>query len=245
LHPLLRVTEPLSRPPRADAIVVLGRGVDSSGRLPVAAAERVAGGVKLFQAGVAPRIIMSGRFALLTDDDEPPPCTEARAMADAACAAGVPSDAILLEEQSRDTIGNAWFTARRILEPNGWDAIRVVTSEYHVPRASWVFGKVLGDAVDVSFSPVSSEAFAKSIAQRARQESAIAEFLMDWIGELASGDRTAIDHFINHQHPAYADAATMSIEEIDARVDEIAKLHRDAAGRVRGHRVVQERHLDL
>lgn len=244
MHPRATVRESQSHPPRADAIVVLGRGVESNGQLPVAAAERVSRGVKLFHAGVAPRIIMSGRFALLADDDRPPR-TEARAMADAACAAGVPPEAILLEEESRDTIGNAWFTARRILEPNGWNAIRVVTSEYHVPRASWVFAKILGDSVDVSFTPVSSESFAKSIAQRARQESAVAEFLMDWIGHIADGDRAAIDRFIQHEHPAYATAPTMTIDDIDARVDAIAQVHRDAAGRPRGHRMVQERHLDL
>jgi uncharacterized SAM-binding protein YcdF (DUF218 family) len=225
--------------------VVLGRGVESNGQLPVAAAERVARGVKLFQAGVAPRIIMSGRFALMADDDEPPPRTEARAMAEAACAAGVPPEAIVLEEESRDTIGNAWFTARRILEPNGWNAIRVVTSEYHVPRASWVFAKILGDSVDVSFTPVSSESFARSIAQRARQESAIAEFLMGWIGDIEDGDAVAIDHFIQHEHPAYAASPSMTIDDIDARVDAIAQVHRDTAVRPRGHRMVQERHLDL
>src|SRR3569832_782833 len=132
-----------------DAIVVLGRGVDSNGRLPLAAQERVNRAVALYRAGVASRIIMSGRCALITE--RPSTITEARAMAATAQALGVPAEALLLEEQSRDTIGNAYFTARSILEPNGWNTLRVVTSDYHVPRAAWVFNKVLGAAFDVSF----------------------------------------------------------------------------------------------
>ena len=57
---------------------------------------------------------------------------------------------------------------RRHLEPNGWTAVRVVTSDFHVPRTTWVFQKVLGPAYDVAFSPASSELDAAIIAARAR-----------------------------------------------------------------------------
>jgi uncharacterized SAM-binding protein YcdF (DUF218 family) len=227
-----------------DAIVVLGRGVDPNGRLPLAAQERVARAVALYKSGVAPRIIMSGRCALITDH-HPSGITEARAMAAVAESDGVPPSAILLEEESRDTIGNAYFTTRRILEPNGWNTIRVVTSDYHVPRAAWVFGRIVGDAIDVAFSPASSEAFARSIAERARQESAIAHFLMEWLGGIPAGDRSAVDRFINEEHPGYASAARMTTAAIDARVEEIARIHRGETRTPRGHRTVQERMLDL
>ena len=187
---------------------------------------------------------MSGRNALMADES-PNTVTEAVAMARAAITGGVRESDLLLEEVSRDTIGNAYFSARRILEPNGWNTVRVVTSDYHVPRAAWVFNKVLGAAFDVSFSPASSEAFARSIAQRAQQEAAIAQFLMEWIGALPDGDRSAIDEFIAVRHPAYGSAPTITTAEIDARVDEIGRGYRDEARRPRGNRTLQERDIEL
>jgi uncharacterized SAM-binding protein YcdF (DUF218 family) len=230
------------RPPphyRTDAIVVLGRGVNADGTLPLGARSRLERAVTLYHAGVAPRLIASGRNSLMAL--HPPPVSEAAAMARLAADLGVPAEAILLEDQARDTIGNAYFTSRRYLEPNGWDAIRVVTSDYHVPRTSWIFQKVLGGAVDVSFSPASSELFANSVAQRAREESDIARFLMEWLGDIADGDRAAIDRFIAEAHPAYGASPIMTAEGINDRVAEIARSHRDADRKVRGHRTVQER----
>ena len=225
--------------PRADAIVVLGRGVDADGTLPAGARCRMERAIALFNAGIAPRIIASGRNSLMAE--ALPPVTEAAAMARFAIAAGIPEDAILTEDESRDTIGNAYFTSRRILEPNGWDAIRVVTSDYHVPRTSWIFQKVLGDAVDVSFSPASSELFANSVAQRAREESDIARFLMEWLGDIADGDRAAIDQFVHEAHPGYGSSPIMTAEGINDRVAEIARSHRDSDRKVRGHRGFQDR----
>jgi uncharacterized SAM-binding protein YcdF (DUF218 family) len=224
---------------RTDAIVVLGRGVNADGTLPLGARSRVERAVALYHAGVAPRIITSGRNSLMAE--QPPVVTEAAAMGRFAEEQGVPTEAILLEDQSRDTIGNAYFTARRYLEPNGWTSIRVVTSDYHVPRTSWIFQKVLGDTVDVSFSPASSELFANSVAQRAREESDIARFLMEWLGDIGDGDRAAMDRFITEAHPAYGSAPLMTAEAINDRVAEIARSHRDADRKIRGHRTVQER----
>ncbi len=229
---------------RADAIVVLGRGVNADGGLPLAAQSRVERAAVLYHSGVAPRLIVSGRCSLMAER-QTPFVTEAAAMSRAAQALGVPASAVLIEDESRDTIGNAYFTARRHLEPNHWTSIRVVTSDYHVPRTSWVFQKVLGDTVDVSFSPASSELFATTVAARAREESNIARFLMEWIGEIDNGDRAALDHFITELHPGYGSAPAISAQEINERVEAIARSHRDAGQTPRGHRMRQERLLEL
>jgi uncharacterized SAM-binding protein YcdF (DUF218 family) len=64
--------------------------------------------------------------------------TEARAAHDALVAAGVPAEAILLEEASRDTLGNARHAAP-ILAAGGFDAAVVVTDGFHMPRALLAF----------------------------------------------------------------------------------------------------------
>jgi DUF218 domain-containing protein len=228
----------------ADAIVVLGSTVNDDGSLPLHARQRAVRAAMLYAAGVAPRVIFSGRCSLTAPD--PPAISEAAAMAALAESLGTPRDAIQLEEESRDTIGNAYFVGRRFLEPNGWSSIRVVTSDFHVPRTTWVFQKVLGPTFDVSFSPASTELDATIIAARARAEGDIITFLMEWIGAISEGDRDGIDRFIYEEHPGYAPSPSVSREEIQERVNEIARVHRvlEAHG-WRGERAKAERNIKL
>jgi uncharacterized SAM-binding protein YcdF (DUF218 family) len=230
-------------PSRTDAIVVLGRGVDPGGALPRLAQQRVERAAELFAWDVAPRLIFSGRCSLMTDIM--PPRTEAAAMADYAMSLGLPGRAIILEEESRDTIGNAYFVLRRVLEPNDWMSIRVVTSDFHIQRAAWVFQKVLGLGYDVSFSPSPSELDHTTVAARAREESDISTFLMDWIGGMPDGDPNALARLIWQEHPGYAAEPTVTRADIQARVAEIARQHRSDVDFPRGHRARQERIAEL
>jgi uncharacterized SAM-binding protein YcdF (DUF218 family) len=229
--------------PRADAIVVLGRGVDPDGALPRLAKQRVERAAELFAWDVAPRLIFSGRCSLMTD--VMPPRTEAAAMADYAIALGLPRRAILVEEESRDTIGNAYFVLRRFLEPNDWMSIRVVTSDFHIQRSAWVFQKVLGLGYDVSFSPSPSELDHTTVAARAREESDISTFLMEWIGRIPDGDPIALARLIWQEHPGYSPDPAVTKADIQMRVAEIARLHRSDADHPRGHRMRQERIAEL
>jgi uncharacterized SAM-binding protein YcdF (DUF218 family) len=229
-------------PSRADALVVLGRGVDPDGALPLLARQRVQRAAELFAWGVAPRMIFSGRCSLMTE--VVPPRTEAAAMADYARALGIPRRALILEEESRDTIGNAYFVLRRFLEPNDWMSIRVVTSDFHIQRAAWVFQKVLGLGYDVAFSPSPSELDDATIAARAREESDISTFLMEWLGSIQDGDPIGLARLIWQEHPGYAPEPIVSRAHIQTRIADIARLHRSAAGG-RGHRARQTRIAEL
>ena len=213
-------------PYRAHAIVVLGRGLEPDGSLPAFAQQRVKRAAELFAWDVAPRIIFSGRCSLNVQQE--PPVSEAAAMAAYAEALGLPRDIMHLEEDSRDTIGNAWFTMTRWLEPNEWTSIRVVTSDFHMPRAAWVFQKVLGLGYDLAFSPAPSELDHTSVALRTREESDILTFLVEWIGDITDGDTVALQALIRSEHPGYAEQPTMTREEIRRRIDEIGRGHRES-----------------
>ncbi len=230
-------------PSRADALVVLGRGVDADGALPLLAKQRVERAAELFAWGVAPRMIFSGRCSLMTEAE--PPRTEAAAMAEHALAIGIPRRAIILEEESRDTVGNAYFVLRRFLEPNDWMSIRVVTSDFHIQRTAWVFQKVMGLGYDVAFSPSPSELDHDTIASRAREESDISSFLMEWLGPIRDGDPIALARLIWQEHPGYAPDPTVTRADIQARIAEIARGHRSADGTPRGHRLRQMRVAEL
>ncbi len=130
---IARGTAPVSNTSltRFDAIIVLGTRADSDGNPTPEMLSRVSEGVHEYERGVAPRILFTGaavrnRF------------TEAEVMARAAEAEGIPSSAIIVEPNARDTIQNA-CNSTRILTQRGWRSAEVVTTGYHVPRAGLIF----------------------------------------------------------------------------------------------------------
>lgn len=122
--------------PRADAIVVLGGGGGYrwKNRPEVDAydlrSSRIAAGARAWLEGRAPVVILSGGGE---GED-----TEARKMAAAIEALGVPRAALILEEQSQSTSDNARFTARLAMRADV-GSILLVTSALHMPRASLQF----------------------------------------------------------------------------------------------------------
>lgn len=206
----------------ADAVVVLGGGVEEGGTLPELAQRRVARGIELLEAGIAPRMILSGRCGLRVQE---PRVTEAAAMAAFARSRGVPADALLLEEESRDTLGNAYFTRELYLEPNGWKSIRVVTSDFHLSRAAWVFRKILGSDYDFSFVSAFSGLPPRELIYRALEECKLSIFLNEWLEAVQEGDEHAIDRLMEQEHPGYAEAPTLTHDELHRRLDEIAHIN--------------------
>lgn len=211
----------------ADAIVVLGGGVHPDGTLPPVARARVERAVELFESGVAPRLILSGRCGLSAPE---PAVTEAAAMAEYAAGFGVPRGAMFLEDDAKDTLGNAYFTWREFLEPNEWTSIRVVTSDYHLSRAAWVFRKILGPGYDVSFVSAPSGFSPRELIDRALEECKITIFLNEWLQAVEEADDHAIERLMRQEHPGYADAPALSHDEMRRRLDEIAKINRIEGG---------------
>ena len=110
----------------ADAIVVLGGGAATMRRATHAAT--------LYHAGYADVVICTG--ATVAGDV----ISEADRCARAARRAGVPSGAILLEEQSRSTEENAIEVAA-ITQARGWERVIVVSDNFHLLRAHWMFAQ--------------------------------------------------------------------------------------------------------
>ena len=117
-----------------DAIVVLGGGIIPA--MPPArtfpdlndSADRMWLAARLFHQGIAPRVIVSGGGFMAREDGT---MTEAAAMRLFLIDLGVPSDAIVAEDRSINTIENIRYVRRMV----GDGRVALVTSAYHMPRA--------------------------------------------------------------------------------------------------------------
>ncbi|MFN8522086.1 MAG: YdcF family protein [Chloroflexota bacterium] len=112
-----------------DAIIVISGDGDLA---------RFREGLRLFESGWAPRLIFSGAAL----EDEP---SNAEVMRDLAVEAGVPPSAILLDHQASNTHGNALGT-RDLMTDHGLSSAILVTSPYHLNRASITFRAVFSEA---------------------------------------------------------------------------------------------------
>lgn len=133
--------------PEADAIVVLGGGI----KAPLAPrpwldlaeeGDRVLYGARLWKAGKAPIIVMSGgRIQWRGTGD-----SEAVDMAELATAMGVDAEQIVMETRSLNTHQNAIYTAK-ILDGMEIQRILLVTSAMHMPRSLAIFRKAGFDPI--------------------------------------------------------------------------------------------------
>lgn len=137
---------PVASLPEADLVVVLGGGLAPpppgwpNADLG-AAADRYWHAARIFHAGRAPRILVSGGNIWETDR-----ITEAAAVRGFLENLGVPPEAIVEEGRSRNTRENAERTAA-LIEARGWRRVLLVTSASHMGRARATFARV---GVDVT-----------------------------------------------------------------------------------------------
>lgn len=119
--------------PGADAIVLLGGGIGKSDGLEYPdmadGSDRVWHAARLFKAGKAPRIVVSG-------------ANDLAAAVPLLVDLGVPREAILVDNESRNTYENSRFT-ERLLKESGIEApsVLLVTSAWHMPRALGNFSR--------------------------------------------------------------------------------------------------------
>lgn len=120
------------------AILVMGQGLNPDGSIPATLKRRAELAARIFREEQIPVIVSGG-------DDRMTGLTEAMPLAETMMSAGVPQEAILYEGQATTTLENFWFgfrQIRRYMHPKDSLKIKLVTSDWHMPRASY-FGKVI------------------------------------------------------------------------------------------------------
>lgn len=130
----------IERVGKADAVVVLSGMIVRIEGAPLGewgeAADRFEGGVELYKAGKAPRLVFTGGYIPWLPDFVP----EGEILAERARRMGVPDSAILLTGKVANTADEAVATAN-LLDVNAGRSRRIilVTSASHMQRASRLF----------------------------------------------------------------------------------------------------------
>jgi len=130
-----------SPPAHADAIVVFAGGVGENGKAGGGTPERLNAAVDLYRAGYAPYLVFSSGYAYSFK--------EAESMRDLAIAQGVPPSAIVLEQRANNTYQNVKYVDD-ILRDHKSKSILLVSSPYHMRRATMVWHKL---APDITVTP--------------------------------------------------------------------------------------------
>ena len=133
-------------PGPADAIVVLGAQVTSSGQPGSDLTSRTYHAVDLYNAGWAPHMICTGGYA---NDSTSAAATAARF----AVSLGVPGEKVFQADGSMTTAEDARATAV-VMAAHGWQRVILVSHPLHLYRARWSF---LRTGLKVYSSPTTTD----------------------------------------------------------------------------------------
>jgi len=126
-------TQSVDALPNADAIVLLGGGIGKNDQMVYPemydGADRVWHAARLWKAGKSPVVLVSG-------------CNDLESTVPLLLDLGVRREAIVVDNESRNTYENSRFTERMLNESgSAHHKILLVTSAWHMPRASGNFSK--------------------------------------------------------------------------------------------------------
>ncbi len=120
-----------------DCILVLGAGITGDKPSPMLE-ERLVKGIELYEAGVAPKIIMSGDHSREDHD-------EVNVMKQYAIEKGVPSEDIFMDHAGLSTYESI-YRAKEIFQSK---KVLIVTQEYHLYRALYIARQLGIEAIGV------------------------------------------------------------------------------------------------
>ena len=184
--------------------VVLGGGIGDDGTpLPstVARAHRAA---QLARERPELALICSGGRQSGAPADGP---SEAALMRDRVVGWGIDPDRVVLEDESRDTLGNAVLTAARYLHGIEPRPMWIITSPFHLERATETFRHVLGYPWQVQ--AVASDETSDDVERAARETRFLQEMTVFFAG-IRPGDLRAIAKRLRERSPEYANSPTLA-----------------------------------
>jgi len=183
--------------------VVLGGGLDADGGPLPSTRARAHRAAQLARERPELALICSGERQPGAPEDAPSEAAQLRALI---VGFGIAADRIAIEDESRDTLANAVFTAARYLRELEPRPLSVITSPFHLERATETFRHVLGYRWQVM--AVASDETDDDVARAARETRYLQETTAFFSG-IKPGDLRAIALRLRDRSPEYATTAAL------------------------------------
>ena len=148
--------------------IVLGGGISKRNKIPYDSKTRIRKALKLLKKNKIQKLILSGKCSYGVSKK-----TEAKLFQDFLIKRGINNNKLLLEENSRDTIGNAVYSKKIVIKHKLPKNIVVITSNYHLSRALMIFKHVFGNEYNitgVSSRPILPHFFLKKFKEWEKKE---------------------------------------------------------------------------
>jgi hypothetical protein len=179
------------------AIVILGCGIDAQGNLNEDAMNSVKLGIESLAGSGETCLIMTGNVSYKATFK--PSISEAQAMKDYAVSLGIGSDKVFVETESKDTLGNLFFTKQNLFVPLGIHTVAIVRGpNQSTERITYLATKILGDIYD--FQVIAPDIERPDQQDREQKSLSIAR---EWLDNIPDGNMNEIYNLMRSKHPAY------------------------------------------
>jgi uncharacterized SAM-binding protein YcdF (DUF218 family) len=112
---------------------------------------------------------------------------------------GVDPSKVITEPNSRDTVGDAYFTKVNLAKSHFWKKIIVITSDYHVMRTKEIFNFIYGDNFLVEVIGASIDINNSNFE---KEFNSLKAFRKTFLG-INAGDDEEILRVLRERHPFY------------------------------------------
>jgi len=179
--------------PKYDVAIALGSGLNSEGEIALPDQRRLDKLVELYKEGASQTLLISHGTG-----PQKAGIPEAQVFKNYLESRGIPSEQILIEGKSKDTIENAFYSRFDYTDPRGYKHPLVVTSQFHMPRSEGIFQWVLDASYNPEFEAVSDVGID---SEKLRKRQGIEEMIIDFnervlFPNIGRGDLVSLGAFI-------------------------------------------------
>lgn len=178
-----------------DAVIVLANEMDSNGNLNDESKARANEAVKIFNKN-SPKFLVTCGWNYRNDTEIKIAEAFKKYISDDL---GFNNDLIMTEPNSRDTVGEAYFTKINLAKPFHWKNLCVVTSDYHVLRTQEIFNYIYGDCFNIKVHGTSLNIDNNLLSN---EINSLKAFRNTFRG-IKAGDDENILHALRNLHPFY------------------------------------------
>lgn len=112
----------------------------------------------------------------------------------------LPKSAVISDENSRDTVGDAFFLRKNVFRNSSISSVTVVTHDYHRERAQEIFSSFFCPEIEVQFTTVDSIYVSPAAIQRERDS---LKAFRETFRDVQMHDDDAVWRVLSAKHPYY------------------------------------------